>query len=96
MIDSVAFAEQFSNPSNPDQLISDIIKLIYPADLSATTKAFIKTAILLSGQTGDYLWTDAWNAYKNNPSNTMLKDAVKTRLQALLKYLMGQAEYQLC
>ena len=96
LIDTVAFAEQFSNPSNPDQLISDIIKLIYPADLSATTKAFIKTSILLSGQTGDYLWTDAWNAYKNNPSNTMLKDAVKTRLQALLKYLMGQAEYQLC
>jgi len=95
LIDCVAFVEDMQNPSNPNDLLNEIIQLIYPTDLSLNTKNFIKTSILLSGQTGDYIWTDAWNAYKANPSNTMLKDAVKIRIQALLKYLMGQAEYQL-
>lgn len=94
-IDAVAFAEQFSNPSNPNVLLNDILQLLYPVDLSESTKTFIKNSILLSGQTGDYIWTDAWNAYKANPS-TANKDAVKIRIQALLKYLFGQAEYQLC
>ncbi len=95
LIDCVAFVEDMQNPSNPNDLLNEIIQLIYPTDLSLNTKNFIKTSILLSGQTGDYIWTDAWNAYIANPSNTMLKDAVKIRIQALLKYLMGQAEYQL-
>ena len=95
VIDCLAFAEDMQNPSNPNDLLNEIIQLMYPSDLSVNTKNFIKNSILLSGQTGDYIWTDAWNAYKANPSNTMLKDAVKIRIQALLKYLMGQAEYQL-
>ncbi len=95
MIDALAFAEQFSNPSNPDSLVTDITQLLYPGSLSPTVKTFIKTSFLLSGQTGDYIWTDAWNAYKSNPT-TANKDTIKIRLQALLKYLFGQAEYQLC
>lgn len=96
VIDTITFAEQFSNPANPDQLLTDMITLLYPSDLSANTKTFIKTSFLLSGQTENYIWTDAWNLYKTNPSNTANKDAIKIRLQALLKYLFGQAEYQLC
>jgi hypothetical protein len=95
IIDVFALVESTQNPSNPNDLLRELIQLLYPADLSTATQTFIKNSILLSGQTGDYIWTDAWNAYKANPSNTMLKDAVKIRLQALLKYLMGQAEYQL-
>lgn len=95
MIDVISFAESLTNPANPNDLLNEVIKLIYPSDISIETKTFIKNAILLSGQTGDYIWTDAWNAYVANPDNTMNRDAVKVRLQALLKYLMGQAEYQL-
>ncbi|MCG9879306.1 MAG: DUF1800 domain-containing protein [Bacteroidia bacterium] len=95
MIDVLSFAQNLTNPANPNDLLNEIIKLIYPSDLSSETKTFIKNSILLSGQTGDYIWTDSWNAYVANPDNVMTKDAVKVRLQALLKYLMGQAEYQL-
>jgi len=94
-IDTIAFAESLQNPANPNDLLQEIIQLLYPSNLSENTKTFIKNSILLSGQTGDYIWTDAWNAYKANPNNTQLKDTIKIRLQSLLKYLMGQAEYQL-
>lgn len=96
LVNCLAFAKQFSDPGNPNTLIDNIVKLLYPEDLSQTTKTFIKTSFLLSGQSLDTYWTDAWNAYIANPTNTMAVAAVNTRLQALLKYLMGQAEYQLC
>ncbi len=96
IIDCIAFAKLFDNPGNPNTLIDQIVQLIYPDDLSATTKAFIKTSFLLSGQSSDAYWTDAWSIYIANPTNTMAIATVNTRLQALLKYLMGQAEYQLC
>jgi len=96
IIDCIAFAKLFDNPGNPNTLIDQIVQLIYPDDLSATTKAFIKTSFLLSGQSSDAYWTDAWSLYIANPTNTMAIATVNTRLQALLKYLMGQAEYQLC
>lgn len=93
-IDVVAFAELFTSPEDPDSLVNQWVAFFYPYDLSSATKATLKTSFLLSGQTGNYIWTDAWNAYKTNPS-TANKDAVKVRLQGLMKYMMGQAEYQL-
>jgi hypothetical protein len=96
MIDSIAFAGQFSTPENPNVLLDQILALLYPMDISATTKTGLKTSFLLSGQVSDYYWTDTWNAYIANPSNVANKAAVNSRLQALLKYLLGQAEYQLC
>lgn len=95
MIDVNAFAAQFNNPSDPNQLLDQIILLLYPADLSFATKTFIKTSFLLSGQSTDSYWSDAWNAYVASPSDPVKKAAVSSRLQALLKYLCGQAEYHL-
>lgn len=94
-INTVAFVEQFTSPQDPNLLINQITKLLYPLDISQTSKDSLKVSFLLSGQTSDYYWTDAWNAYKANPTNTASKTAVETRIQGLLKYLMGQAEFQL-
>ena len=96
IIDCIGFVSQFSTPGIPDALIDQLTGLIYPVSLSSTAKTFIKTSFLLSGQNADHYWTDAWNAYVANPTDAAAKSTVNTRLQALLKYLMGQAEYQLC
>ncbi|MCF8254787.1 MAG: DUF1800 domain-containing protein [Bacteroidia bacterium] len=96
IMDCIALANNTSIPANPNTLLIDLVKILYPMELSSTTLNFLKTSFLLSGQSTDTYWTDAWNAYIANPSNTVNKAAVNTRLQALLKYLFGQAEYQLC
>lgn len=92
---TIAFAQQFSNPSNPNTLISDITKLIFPVDISQTSKDSIKVSFLLSGQSSDHYWTDVWNTYIANPNDINNKSMVESRLQGLMKHLLGLAEYQL-
>lgn len=94
MIDSLAFADQFADAADPNALIDSALEILYAIDVSANQKAFLKS-ILLSGQSADHYWSDIWNLYKANPSDTNNLNMVKTRLQVMLKYLMNLAEYQL-
>jgi uncharacterized protein (DUF1800 family) len=94
IIDHIAFAQQFSNPGDPNQLIADTAALLSPNDIGATQTAFLKT-ILLSNQAADYYWTDAWNQYIGTPGNATYKTTVETRLRSMHTYLMALAEYQL-
>ncbi len=94
-IDPVAFVKQLSNPGDPVALINDALEILYRVPLSDTSKTTIKTTILLSGQVTDYYWTNAWNAYLANPSDTMAYQTVYTRLRDLFRYFMNLAEYQL-
>lgn len=95
MIDAAEFAKTLSNPGDPNQLINDILKILYRIDILPASKAQLKTDILLGGQTSDYYWTDAWNTYINTPSNVSNTTTVKNRLRDLLKYFMDLSEYQL-
>ncbi len=94
-VDPIAFAKKMSNPGDPDILISDSLTILYRVPLSAASKTTIKTAILLSGQTSNYYWTNAWNAYLANPTDMVAYQTVYSRLRDLYKYLMDLAEYQL-
>ena len=58
-------------------------------------KTFLKQSLLLTGQTNDYYWTQAWNSYIANPSDAIAKQTVFTRLQSFYKYLMNLPEYHL-
>jgi hypothetical protein len=68
---------------------------MYTIQVSATVKLYLKT-ILLSGQSQDYYWTNAWLDYINNPTDAAKVNIVKQRLQYMFKYIMNLAEYQLC
>jgi len=63
--------------------------------ISDTTKQMIKQQILLSNQTSDYYWTNAWNAYLATPTDPTVLNVINTRLKGLYQYLMDMAEYQL-
>jgi hypothetical protein len=93
--DLISFIQTLSNPADPNILINDILSLYYSIDVTQTTKDSMKVAFLLSGQVSDYYWTDAWNDYLSNPNDVMKKATVNSRLQALMKYVCGLAEFQL-
>ena len=95
IIDPVAFTKKLSNPSDPNILLNDALRILFRIDLSSTSKTALKNQILLSNQAQDYYWTNAWNAYISNPT-TANYQVVYTRLRDLYKYLMDLAEYQLC
>jgi hypothetical protein len=93
-IDSIEYNKLFSNPANPNDVVSNFIKYLLPKDLSIDQKNYMKS-ILLSNQTSDFYWTNAWNAYINNPvsANEMI---VRSRLDTLINYITSLEEYQLC
>jgi len=95
IIDAVAFAYALPNPGDPNALIDDTLAILYRAPLSAQSKQSIKQQILLSNQTQDYYWTNAWTAYTSNPTNQTNYNIVNTRLKSLFQYLMNLSEYQL-
>jgi hypothetical protein len=95
IVDGTEFAKMLPNPANPNTLIDDSLKYLYRINLSATLKAQIKKDILLSGQSTDSYWTDAWNTFINTPTNTANTTTVKNKLRDLYKYLMNLSEYQL-
>jgi uncharacterized protein (DUF1800 family) len=95
IIDPVAFAKKLSNPSDPNALINDALKILYRLDLTATTRATLKKQILLSNQDQDYYWSNAWAAYISNPVAANYQ-VVYVRLRDLFKYFMNLAEYHLC
>jgi hypothetical protein len=94
-VDPLAVASSMPNPSDPNQLLDDVLSVFYRVPLSAATRERIKREILLSGQANDYYWTNAWNAYIANPADAMAAMTVSDRIKGLLKYLMNLAEYQL-
>jgi uncharacterized protein (DUF1800 family) len=92
--DCVALAETFLNPGNPNDLIDEAVDRFFRNPLSVSSKAQIKTQILLTGQQWDYYWTNAWMAYTANPTTANF-NTVNSRLMNLFKYLFNLAEYQL-
>lgn len=94
-IDVVAFTKTLTNPGDPNALMNDVLELVYRIHLSEGVREQLKRDILLTGQTNDYYWTNAWNAYIANPSNTMAYQTVYTRLSELYQYLLALPEYHL-
>jgi uncharacterized protein (DUF1800 family) len=95
VINAVTFTQALSNPADPNILIDDALAILYRVPLSATAKQTIKEQILLSNQTQDYYWTNAWNAYIINPTDQASFNIVNTRLKSFYQYLMNLSEYQL-
>ena len=94
-IDFLSFAKTLSNPGDPNVLITDSVTYLFRLPLTQMSRNQLKTDILLSGQSQDHYWTDAWNVYISNPADTMNTTIVKNRLRDLYQYLMKLAEYQL-
>jgi hypothetical protein len=92
--DPIAFVKLLPNPSDPNAIIKDFDDRFFGVRLSDVSRAQIKVQILLSNQTSDYYWTNAWNAYIANPTTANF-NIVNTRLKELFKYFMNLAEYQL-
>lgn len=95
--DTLEFVSQFSNSicADPNLLVDQCIKYLLPIDLSTEQKSILKTQNLLSGQTTDYYWTQAWNSYIQDPTNETKKLAVSSRLNSLFLTLIQLAEFQL-
>lgn len=88
VIDVRAFAAYSTNPSDPNQLITDITALLLRYPLSATSKTWVKNKFLLNNTSNDAVWTTAWTTNDNVTINANLRE--------LFKFLMNLPEFHLC
>ena len=95
IVNTIQFAKNVcTNPADPNLLIDSLFSFLVSTDIDASLKTTLKVQLLLTGQTSDYYWTDAWNLYNTTPT-TINFNIVNTRLKALLKYIMNLPDYQL-
>lgn len=88
------FIETLDNPSDPNELINECSLLMHGIELSEEVRSGFKS-ILLSGQSDDFYWTDAWNLYVSDKSNEEYRLTVETRLVSLFQPFLQLAEFQL-
>lgn len=93
-IDPTVFTAQLPNPFSADQLVRDAIAVLYNYPISDTSYNYFKNN-LVSGFPNETYWTDAWDRFITNPSDPVARNAVETRLNALYREIMSQAEYHL-
>ena len=91
-INAVDFAKRMSNPTDPNQLVLDFNKYLLRRTLSQSLRDSIKSDILLTGQTSDYYWTDAWEAYISDPADAKNLSVINSRLKNLILYFLSKLE----
>ena len=82
---------EFSDPTDPNTLVSDAVELLFGITVSQSVRNQLKTSRLLLGQQNDMYWTDAYEIYAANPNTT---DQTGQMVPNLLLYLfldMGKA-----
>lgn len=94
-INWIDFTKRMSNPSDPNALIQDFNTYLLRMPLTLATRNTIKTQTLLSGQSSDAYWINAWNAYTANPNNQLYFSDVNNRLLSLIYYFMNLEEFHL-
>lgn len=95
-IDPLKFAKLFDNATVriPANFIDALLDFLHTVEVSQAQKDYMKS-VLLSGQVADSYWTDAWDDYYGDQSNTTYQNIVGLRLISLIKYLMNLSEFQL-
>ncbi len=88
LINTKAFAQYSTNPSDPDQLVLDITTLLLRYPLSATSRDYVKTRFLLNNTTVNSVWTNAWNS--NNAA------VINPALDGMFTFIMNLPEFHLC
>lgn len=96
-INSIAYNQSFGNAiaGDPNAVVNNFVTFLLPQDVSDAQKSIMKN-ILLTNQTSDFYWTNAWNAYIANPADVMAEGTVRSRLDDLVNYITRMEEYQLC
>lgn len=75
--------------------IVDLVTMnLFATELSANQKTFLIDTIFMINQPRTN-WPTQWAAYKSNPTTTNI-NTVKSKLEALMKYLLRMAEYSIC
>ena len=81
----VAITQEFTNPSDPDNVVDGCADLLYAIPISQGIKDTLKTQRLLLGQQSDIYWTEPYDLYVSNPGTT---DPTAQMIPNLINFLL--------
>lgn len=84
---------QFENPTDPNDLIADLVTLFLPQPLVPGQIDYLKDVLL--GGLPDFEWTVEYGMYLETPDDPGLAMAIETKLTNLMRALTGLPEFQL-
>lgn len=94
--DLLATVAEFTDPTDPNVLVTDAAELLFAVVVSNGVKAQLKTNYLLLGQASDVYWTDAYEIYVADPGTTnMTAQLVPSILLWMFADMCGAAETQM-
>jgi len=93
-VDIIGFVKTLDNPEDPTLLIREAALLFLGIEISDDAVNSLKS-VLLSGQLTDNNWTNAWNDYLANPTDSSKKAVVENRLRWTFQRLFQLGEYHL-
>ncbi len=92
-VNVLKFAASVDDPFDPNNMIDEFSKILYPQPITQEQKDLLKS-ILLPGLP-DFEWTVEYGEYINNPTDPNLEAAVASKLQDLLAAMMSMPEFYL-
>jgi uncharacterized protein (DUF1800 family) len=93
-LDLTKTIENIPNAEDPNKLIDNLLSFTFSFEPNVQLKVELKK-ILLSNQTDDSYWTQAWLEFKAEPTNITKKQIIVTRLKQLFLSIMRKSEYSL-
>lgn len=93
-----ALQPNFSDLNTPaitcEVVLDGFTKNLFATDLFPAQKTFLLDTIMMMGFSR-ITWQHEWNAYRATPNDKGKKDTILWRTQALMRYLLRMAEFQL-
>ena len=90
-IDVIAFAASLNNPSDPNDLILEFSKILFPSPVNQEQLDALKDALIPG--LPDFEWTVEYTDFVNG--NTTLEESVKLKLKLLISTMLKMPEFYL-
>ncbi len=91
--DHLAFVATLDNPSDPNDLIDEVGKLVFPRPMTEEQKTYFKSSLIPG--LPDFEWSVEYNNYLADPTNEDLRISVENKLINLFTTMMNVPEFQL-
>lgn len=93
IVDPLAFIQLVSDPYDPNVVVGEWVKLLFPQPITQSQLDFLKEALIPG--LPDYEWTIEYGDFILDPNNPNLRDSIIAKLRALLDTITAMAEYYL-
>lgn len=92
-LDVLAFVSKLDNPYDPNALIDEFVKILFPQPITQNQKDYLKQALLPG--LPDYEWSIEYGDFVENPDDKNLRTAVESKLRNLLNVMLSMPEFYL-